>query len=102
MEDRLGEQELANNTNRIVHWYRKIFNHVPSTKVREIAAMRSMRARTSWRHAKRLSEWIEKLRALRLIRAAELVEAAVDETPITPFLRSIGGASAPTIRSSAS
>jgi hypothetical protein len=23
----------------IVHWYRNVFNHVPSTKVREVAAM---------------------------------------------------------------
>jgi putative transposase len=22
-----------------VHWYRNVFNHVPSTKVREVAAM---------------------------------------------------------------
>ena len=44
----------------VVHWYRNIFSHVPSTKVREIAAMlnirRSMPARTSRRHARRLSE----------------------------------------------
>jgi len=24
---------------RVVHWYRNVFSHVPSTKVREIAAM---------------------------------------------------------------
>src|SRR5712672_4544874 len=42
----------------IVHWYHNIFSHVPSTKVREIAAMlkRSTRARTSRRHARRPSE----------------------------------------------
>src|SRR6266540_3835131 len=52
----------------VVHWYRNIFSHVPSTKVREIAAMlKAIRV-------------IEKLRGLRLSRAAELVEAAVEET----------------------
>jgi putative transposase len=41
----------------IVHWYRNIFSHVPSTKVREVAAMlkRFTRARISWQRAKRLS-----------------------------------------------
>jgi transposase-like protein len=40
----------------IVHWYRNILSHVPSTKVREIAAMRSTPARTLRRHARRPSE----------------------------------------------
>jgi putative transposase len=42
----------------ILHWYRNIFSHVPSTKVREIAAMlKAIHAgRTSWEHARRLSE----------------------------------------------
>jgi hypothetical protein len=30
---------LANNRFASYHWYRNIFSHVPSTKVREIAAM---------------------------------------------------------------
>ena len=44
---------------------------------------------------------IEKLRGLRLSRAAELVEAAIEETLAltTPSRRSIGGGFAPTIRS---
>src|SRR6516164_8029246 len=41
---------------------------------------RSTPARTSRQHARKPSEWIEKLRGLRLSRAAELVEAAVEET----------------------
>jgi len=47
---------------------------------------------------------IEKLRGLRLSRAAELVEAAVEErhSPITPSRRSTGGGFAPTTRSSTS
>src|SRR5262249_26173221 len=42
----------------IVHWYRNIFSHVPSTKVREIAAMLKAihAARTSPQRARRPSE----------------------------------------------
>jgi len=42
----------------VVHWYRNIFSHVPSTKVREIAAMlrRSTPARTLRRRARRPPE----------------------------------------------
>jgi hypothetical protein len=40
----------------VVHWYRNIFSHVPATKVREIAEGDPCPARTSWRHARRLSE----------------------------------------------
>jgi putative transposase len=62
----------------IVHWYRNIFSHVPSTKVREIGpcSRRSTPARTS----RKAVQVIEKLRGLRLTTAAELVEAAVEET----------------------
>ena len=66
----------------VVHWYRNIFSHVPSTKVREIAAMlkaihASEDIAASREKAVRV---IEKLRGLRLTRAAELAEAAVEET----------------------
>src|SRR4051812_4475964 len=66
----------------IVHWYRNIFSHVPSTKVREIAAMlKAIHASEDLVAAREKAiRVIEKLRALRLIRAAELVEAAVEET----------------------
>ena len=65
-----------------MHWYRNIFSHVPSTKVREIAAMlKAIHAgediMAAWQKPDQV---IEKLRALRLIKAAELVEAAVEET----------------------
>ena len=42
----------------VVHWYRNIFSHVPSTKVREIAAMLKAihAARTSRQRARRPSE----------------------------------------------
>src|SRR6516225_6335472 len=41
---------------------------------------RSTPARTSRQHARKPSEWIEKLRGLCLSGAVELVEAAVEET----------------------
>ena len=59
-----------------MHWYRNIFSHVPPTKVREIAAMRkAIHASEDFVAARQKAvRVIEKLRALRLIRAAELVE----------------------------
>jgi putative transposase len=66
----------------IVHWYRNIFGHVPSTKVREIAAMlKAIHAGEDNAAAREKAlRVIEKLRGLRLSRAAELVEMAVEET----------------------
>ena len=66
----------------IVHWYRNIFSHVPSTNVREIAAMlKAIHASEDIAAAREKAvRVIEKLRGLRLARAAELVEAAIEET----------------------
>src|SRR5262249_10797404 len=66
----------------VVHWYRNIFSHVPSTRVREIAAMlKAIHASEDIAAAREKAiQVIEKLRGLRLTRAAELVEAAVEET----------------------
>src|SRR6516165_1926112 len=66
----------------IVHWYRNIFSHVPSTKVREIAAMlKAIHAGEDIAAAREKAiRVIEKLPGLRLSRAAELVEMAVEET----------------------
>jgi transposase-like protein len=66
----------------IVHWYRNVFSHVPSTKVREIAAMlKAIHAGEDIAAARQKAvQVIEKLRGLRLSKAAELVEAAVEET----------------------
>ena len=66
----------------VVHWYRNIFSHVPSTKVREIAAMlKAIHASEDLAAAREKAiRVIEKLRGLRLSRAAELVEAALEET----------------------
>jgi transposase-like protein len=66
----------------VVHWYRNIFSHVPLTKVREIAAMlKAIHAGEDLAAAReKANRVIEKLRGLRLSRAAELVETAVEET----------------------
>jgi putative transposase len=66
----------------IVHWYRNVFSHVPSTKVREVAAMlKAIHAGQDLVAARQQAvRVIEKLRGLRLTRAAELVETAVEET----------------------
>jgi putative transposase len=66
----------------VVHWYRNIFSHVPSTKVREIAAMlKAIHAGEDIVAARQKAvQVMEKLRALRLTKAAELLEAAVEET----------------------
>ena len=74
----------------IVHWYRNVFSHVPSTKVREIAAMlKAIHASEDVVAAReKATRVLEKLQALRLTRAAELAEAAGD----ADLLRLPGGA----------
>ena len=66
----------------VVHWYRNVFSHVPSTKVRETAAMlKAIHAGEDIVAARQKAvQVIEKLRGLRLTRAAEIVETAVEET----------------------
>ena len=66
----------------IVHWYRNVFSHVPSTKVREVAAMlKAIHAGEDLVAARQQAvRVVEKLRGLRLTTAAELVETAVGET----------------------
>ena len=75
----------------VVHWYRNIFSHVPSTKVREIAAMlKAIHASEDIAAAREKAiRVIEKLRGLRLSRAAALVEVAGEET-LTFFFSEIG------------
>jgi transposase-like protein len=65
-----------------VHFYRNVFSHVPSTKVREIAAMLKAIHASEDRAAAddKARQVVDKLRGLRLTRAAELVEASVHET----------------------
>ena len=66
----------------VAHWYRNIFSHVPSTKMREIAAMlKAIHAGENIAAARQKAvQVIEKLRGLRLTTAAQLVEGAVEET----------------------
>src|SRR4029078_2989721 len=66
----------------IVHWYRNVFSHVPSTKVREVAAMlKAIHAGEDTVAARQQAvRGIEKRRGLGLTAAAELVETAVEET----------------------
>jgi putative transposase len=65
----------------LVHWYRNVFSHVPSTKVREIAAMlKAIHAGEDIVAARQKAvQVVEKLHGLRLTRAAEIVETAVEE-----------------------
>src|SRR5215831_5414490 len=66
----------------VVHWYRNLFSHVPSTKVREVAAMlKGIHASEDVAAARQKAlQVIEKLRAMRLTNAAELAAASFEET----------------------
>jgi len=66
----------------IVHWYRNIFSHVPATRVREIATMlKAIHASEDIGAAREKAiRVIDKLHGLRLTKAAELAQAAVEET----------------------
>jgi transposase-like protein len=66
----------------VVHFYRNVFSHVPTTKVREVAAMlKAIHAQEDRDAAQaKATDVIAKLRAQRLGKAAELVEAHVAET----------------------
>jgi transposase-like protein len=88
----------------VVHWYRNIFSHVPSTKVREIAAMlKAIRAGENIVAARQKSvQVIEKLRGLCLTKAAELVETGASRRWLTTLsLRNTGDAFGPIIHSNA-
>jgi transposase-like protein len=63
----------------VVHFYRNVFSHVPTTKVREVAAMlKAIHAQEDRDAAQaKATDVIAKLRAQRLGKAAELVEAHV-------------------------
>lgn len=66
----------------MVHFYRNVFSHVPRQKMREVAAMlKAIHAAEDVQAAKeKARQVVNKLRDQRLTRAAELVEASVDET----------------------
>jgi putative transposase len=65
-----------------VHWYRNIFSHVPNTKVKEVAAMlKAIHAQEDRPAAEQKAQFvIEKLRSLKLRKAAEMVADGVAET----------------------
>ena len=67
----MQESAVSKDDDVIVHWYRNIFSHVPSTKVREIAAMlKAIHASEDVMAAREKAiRVIEKLRALRLIES---------------------------------
>lgn len=66
----------------VVHFYRNVFSHTPSTKVREVALMLKAIHASEDRLAaeKKAAEVVAKLRELRLGKAADLVEAVIAET----------------------
>jgi transposase-like protein len=65
-----------------VHFYRNVFSHVPSSKVREVShRLKAIHAQESRTAAQEKAEAvIAELRRQRLTRAAELVETSVGET----------------------
>lgn len=66
----------------MVHFYRNVFSHVPRPKMREVASMlKAIHAAEDVQAAREKARQVSsKLREQRLTRAAELVEASVDET----------------------
>ena len=66
----------------IVHFYRNVFTNVPKTKVADVARMlKAIHAQEDRRSAEdKVREVIVKLRAMRLPKAAELVESKAHET----------------------
>jgi len=66
----------------MVHFYRNVFSHVPSTKLREVSHMlKAIHAQESREAAQAKAEAvIAELRRRKLTRAAELVEESIGET----------------------
>lgn len=66
----------------VVHFHRNVFSHVPATKVREVAHMlKAIHAQESREAAGKKAEQVTaKLKAMKLAKAAELVETHIAET----------------------
>ena len=66
----------------MVHFYRNVFSHVPSTKVREVSHMlKAIHAQENREAAReKAAAVIAELRGQRMTRAAELVEESIGET----------------------
>jgi len=66
----------------VVHWYRNVFTAVPKGKVKAVAAMlKAIHAQEDRQAARRKADdVVEKLKAMKLGKAAEIVREGVDET----------------------
>jgi len=66
----------------VVHFYRNVWTAVPSGKVKEVAAMlKAVHAQEDAQAAReKAAQVVEKLKAMKLARAAEIVAAGVEET----------------------
>ena len=66
----------------VVHFYRNVFSHVPNNKVKQVALMlKAIHAQESLQAAQEKAERIVKeLQAMRLRKAADLVETHIHET----------------------
>ena len=66
----------------VVHFYRNVWTAVPTGKVKEVAAMlKAIHAQEDRQAAKeKANQVVEKLRAMKLAKAAEIVENGIDET----------------------
>jgi putative transposase len=66
----------------VVHFYRNVWTAVPSGKVKEVASMlKAIHAQEDAEAAKQKACLVvEKLRAMKLAKAAEIVEIGIDET----------------------
>jgi putative transposase len=66
----------------VVHFYRNVWTAVPTGKVKEVAAMlKAVHAQEDAQAAReKAAQVVEKLRAMKLARAAEIVAAGVEET----------------------
>jgi len=66
----------------MVHFYRNVFSHVPSTKVKQVALMlKAIHAQESLEAATEKAERIvQELKRMKLAKAAELVDTAIHET----------------------
>ena len=66
----------------VVHFYRNVWTAVPTGKVKEVAAMlKAIHAQEDAKAAKEKAlQIVEKLRAMRLAKAAEIVENGINET----------------------
>jgi putative transposase len=66
----------------VVHWYRNIFSEVPTTKIKDVAAMlKAIHAQEDAESAQEKAKAVvEKLKAMKLKKAAEKVAESVGET----------------------